>query len=141
MEFANTITIERPVQDVFEFLADFDNVPKWNYAIVETRKTSAGPVRVGATYRQIRSIPSRSEEKFEVTEFEPDGRLAIRGTLGPFEGTLTYELHPAGGGTRLIKSAHLQASGLGRLVAPIALGRIRKAVAANLEKLKELMES
>jgi len=36
MDFANTVTIERPEQEVFAFLADFENVPKWNYAIVET---------------------------------------------------------------------------------------------------------
>ena len=101
MEFANTVTIERPAQDVFAFLADFENVPTWNYAIVETRKTSQGPVGVGATYRQIRSVPARSEEEFEVTDFEPDTRLAIRGNLGPLEGTITYELEPAGAGTRL----------------------------------------
>lgn len=29
MEFANTVTIERPAQDVFDFLAAFENVPKW----------------------------------------------------------------------------------------------------------------
>src|SRR5437867_761820 len=31
MEFANTVTIERSAQDVFQFLADFQNIPKWNY--------------------------------------------------------------------------------------------------------------
>ncbi len=141
MEFANTVTIERPVDDVFQFLADFENVPKWNYAIVETRKTSPGPVGVGVTYRQLRSVPSTSEERFEVTAFEPDRRLAIRGDLGPLQGTLTYELEPAGNGTRLTNTADLQARGLARLAAPLAIGRIRDAVAANLEKLKELLES
>lgn len=65
MEFANTIEIDRPAHDVFRFLADFQNVPRWNYATVETRKTSPGPVGVGATYRQLRSVPTRSEE-FEI---------------------------------------------------------------------------
>jgi hypothetical protein len=45
--FQNTLTIQRPVGDVFAFLADFDNIPIWNYAILETRKTSPGPVGVG----------------------------------------------------------------------------------------------
>lgn len=58
--------IDRSAHDVFEFLANFENAPKWNYAIVETRKTSVGPVGVGTTYRQIRSIPSRSEETEEL---------------------------------------------------------------------------
>jgi len=42
--FENTVTIQRPAEEVFAFLADFENIPKWNYAIDETHKTSAGPV-------------------------------------------------------------------------------------------------
>ncbi|HLM22686.1 MAG TPA: hypothetical protein VK390_14325 [Propionibacteriaceae bacterium] len=35
------------IEDVFAFIADLENVPTWNYAIVETKKTSPGPVGVG----------------------------------------------------------------------------------------------
>jgi len=41
--FQNTVTIRRAIDDVFAFLADFENVPAWNSAIVETKKTSPGP--------------------------------------------------------------------------------------------------
>ena len=82
--FKNTVTIDRPTEEVFAFLADFENVPRWNYAIDATRKATPGPVAVGTTYRQTRSIPSRSEEGFEVTAFEMDKRLAVRGQIGPF---------------------------------------------------------
>jgi len=52
--FQNTLTIQRPVDDVFAFLADFENIPAWNYAILETRKVSPGPVAANLdTLRQI----------------------------------------------------------------------------------------
>jgi carbon monoxide dehydrogenase subunit G len=140
MEFSNTITIERSRHDVFEFLSDLENIPKWNYAIVETRKTSDGPVRVGTTYRQVRSLPSRSEETLQVTELEPDRRFSVHGVLGPFEGTLSYEFEEIGGSTRLTNGADLEAHGIKRLAAPIVSGRVRDAVAANLETLKRLLE-
>jgi hypothetical protein len=82
--FENTVMIRQPAEEVFAFLADFENVPRWNYAIEKTRKASPGPVGVGTTYRQTRSIPGRSEEGFEVTVFEPGQRLAVRGQIGPF---------------------------------------------------------
>jgi uncharacterized protein YndB with AHSA1/START domain len=41
--FENTVLIARPIEDVFGFLSDLENIPKWNYAIVETRKISEGP--------------------------------------------------------------------------------------------------
>lgn len=140
MHFANSVTVQRSPHDVFEYLANFENVPEWNYAIVDTRKTSDGPVGVGTTYRQTRSLPSPSDEAFRVTEFEPDRRVAIHGDLGPFEGTLTYELERVADGTKITNSADLQAHGLLKVAAPLASGRVGDAVAANLQKLKEILE-
>jgi len=140
MEFTNVIIIERMPPDVFEFVSNLENFPKWNYAIVETRKTSEGPLTVGTTYRQVRSLPKRSEETLEVTELDPDRRFAVQGGLGPFEGTLTYEFEEIGGGTRLTNNVDLEARGIARLAVPIASGRVRGAVAENLEALKRLLE-
>jgi hypothetical protein len=50
VQFVNEIDIERPMEEVFSYLADFENTPALNYAIVETFKTSAGPVGVATTY-------------------------------------------------------------------------------------------
>lgn len=141
MEFTNEISIRRPVRDVFEYLANFENVPKWNYAIEETRKASPGPVDVGTTYAQIRSIPQRSEEGFEVIMYEPEKRLAIRGDVGPFHGVIEYELEAVTDGSKIINRVEVEATGLARVVAPLAGGRVRQAVAANLAKLKELLET
>jgi carbon monoxide dehydrogenase subunit G len=139
--FENTVTIRRPVQDVFTFLADFENVPKWNHAIVETTKVSPGPVGVGTTYRQTRSAPSSSEEAFEVTVYEPTSRLDVRGGLGPFTARVSYLLEPTGSGTRLTNAVDFESSGLLTLVAPLATSRIKHAVAANLDTLKQLLEA
>jgi uncharacterized protein YndB with AHSA1/START domain len=139
--FENTVTIRRAVEDVFAFLADFENIPTWNYAIVETKKTSPGPVGVGTTYRQLRSVPSRSEEGFQVTAFEPSSRLEVHGDIGPFTATISYLLAPTDHGTRLTNVVDLEsASGVLRLVAPLAASRVKTAVAANLDTLKQLLE-
>jgi uncharacterized protein YndB with AHSA1/START domain len=140
--FENTVTIRKAVEDVFAFLADFENIPTWNSAIVETKKTSPGPVGVGTTYRQLRSIPSRSEEGFEVTAFEPTSRLEIHGDVGPFTATIGYLLAPTADGTRLTNVVDLEpASGASRLLAPLAASRVKTAVAANLDTLKQLLET
>ena len=59
--FENTVTIRRPVEDVFAFLADFENVPTWNYAIVETTKVS--PARWGLEPPTGRPVQHRAEAK------------------------------------------------------------------------------
>lgn len=141
MDFTNDVSINRSVSEVFAYLSDFENVPKWNYAITRTQKTSEGPVGVGTTYAQSRSIPRPSEEAFEVITYELGRRLAIRGDIGPFHGVIEYELEPVEGGTRVVNRVALEARGIARLAAPLAAGSVRDAVAANLGKLKELLET
>ena len=138
--FENTVMIGRPLEEVFGFLSDFENLPRWNYAIVETHKVSAGPVGVGTIYQQVRSVPSRSEERFEVTAYNPPHRLEIRGQLGPFPSRLSYALAATPEGTRVTNSVELELRGPGRLLRRVAVPRVRDAVAANLRKLKELLE-
>jgi hypothetical protein len=140
VNFTNTTVINRPPAEVFSFLADFENVPLWNYAISETRKISGGPVGVGSRYRQTRTLPARSEETFEVTEFEPDHKLAIRGPLGPFQADVSYLLTAAGDGTSVSNTMDLRPTGVSRLVAPLAGSRVRSAVATHLDSLKQLLE-
>jgi carbon monoxide dehydrogenase subunit G len=135
--FENTVVIRRPIEEVFGFLAQFENVPKWNYAIVETRKISEGPVGVGTTYHQVRSVPSRSEERLEITTYSPPRQLEIRGQLGPFASRLVYPLDATGEGTRVTNTVELELGGPGRLLGRVAVPRVREAVAANLRKLKE----
>ena len=140
--FENTITIHRPSEEVFAFLADFENVPKWNYAIEKTRKTSPGPVGVGSAYRQTRSVPRKGEEGFEVTVFEPGKRLAVRGQIGPFRARIGYLLEAAPGGTRLTNDVALDPSpGILGLAARLSIPRVKAAVAENLSKLKEILEA
>jgi len=129
MQFSNTITIDCPVGEVFAYLAHFENLPRWNHAISETRKTSLGPVGVGARYEQTRAIPTRSVETFEVTAFEP------------VPGRFTYELESMGNLTKLVNIVDLEPSGLVSIVAPLMTSRIKAAVAANLDQLKLILES
>jgi hypothetical protein len=138
--FENTVMIRRPIADVFAFLADFENIPRWNYAIVEAHKVSQGPIGVGTIYQQVRSVPSRSEERFEVTAHNPPRQLEIQGQLGPFPSRLSYALDAIAEGTRVANAVELELRGPGRLFGRVAVPRVRDAVADNLQKLKELLE-
>ena len=86
--FENTVTIHRSAEEVLAFLADFENIPTWNYAIEDTSKASAGPVGVGTRYRQTRTIPGRSTRNSRSPSSSPASRLAIHGQIGPFQATI-----------------------------------------------------
>jgi hypothetical protein len=139
--FQNTVTIARPTNEVFAFLADFGNIPAWNYAIARTVQTSPGQAGVGATYRQTRTIPRSSEESFEIIDFAPPSRLAIDGQIGPFHTTSSYLLEPTADGTRLINKVELEpSSALLRPLGPLVVPAVKAAVARNLGTLKQLLE-
>lgn len=141
MRFSNTIEIQRPPDEVFDYLATPENIPHWNYAISTSERSPAGPIRVGTRIRQRRTIPRPGEEQLAVTELVPGDRLVLVGDLGPFHGTISYTLEPTPQGTRLVNVAELEASGPLRLAAPLVAGRVRAAVADNLAKLKGILES
>lgn len=99
--FENVVMIGRLRDEVFAFLADLENVPRWNPAIEGTMKTTYVPVRVGTTYRQVRSAPKKSKESFEITAFDPPRRLVIEGDIGPFQARIGYALETVPEATRL----------------------------------------
>jgi hypothetical protein len=141
MRFSNTVTINRQPVEVFAFLSHFENLPLWNYAIDHTQRSGPGPVGVGSRYVQSRSIPRPAVETFEVTEFEPNHRLAIHGTLGPFRADSSYQLDAVGDVTVLTNIMDLEPSGVLGVLASLAGRNVQTAVAANLGALKSLLEA
>jgi carbon monoxide dehydrogenase subunit G len=137
LRFANTINVERSITEVFNFLSDFENIPKWNYYVLEVTKISEGPIGIGTIYHQVRKT---DEQDFRITSFEPNQTLVIK-TLPrsspDFE--MRFNLHREGDTTRIQDEWELE-TGLPALVERLAAGNIKAAVAENLTKLKELLE-
>ena len=137
----NVIRIERPREEVFAFLSDLENLPRWDPAIEVTWKTSPSSVGVGTTYRQIRSAPEKREEVLEVTAFDPPRRLIVDGEIGPFRARIGFALEVAAEATRLTNWVELEPpSIISRVVVPLAASQIKAAIASNLERLKRILE-
>ena len=139
--FQNTVTIARPANEVFAFLADFGNIPAWNYAIARTVQTSPGqPGWVPPTGRPAPS-PAAARKHSRSPNSRHRAGSAIKGQIGPFNATSSYLLEPAAGGTRLTNDVELEpSSALLRPFGPLAVPRVKAAVARNLGTLKQLLE-
>ncbi len=142
ISITNSVEIERPVDDVFQYVADLENAPSWNEAIAKTTNITAGPVRVGTKYRQYRDSPKPVAEVLEVITFRPNERLEVVGRLADNPAHVTYLFEETEAGTRLINDIELEPEGvLLRLVTPLLTTRIKGAVADNLEELKNILET
>jgi uncharacterized membrane protein len=137
MRFQNVVEIEAPINDVFEFVADMRNMPKWNYFVTRVNQENGDGPELGARYYQTRKTDS---QRYEIIHFEPGISLTIKtipGASPMFERHLRFEA--VAKGTRLIDEMSLP-TGYPRLLEGFFVGRIRRAVAENLGKLKELLE-
>jgi uncharacterized membrane protein len=137
LEFENTVRVSRPVDEVFAFLSDFENIPKWNYYVLEVRQLSDSPIGIGTIYHQVRKS---DEQDFRITEFQANHRVAVK-TLPrsspSFERRFT--LYEEGDTTRIRDEWKLD-TGRPAVLEKLAGGRVKSAVAENLAKLKELLE-
>lgn len=142
MEFENTITINKPRNVVFAYLARLEHVPEWNYAIRRTTQLTPGPVQIGTKYTQERTLPYVMIENLEITDFKPAVLLQISGRFGPFPfGVSTYQLDIAEDGVLLRNHVRIETKGPLALIARLKKPAIKSAVAQNLGVLKEILES
>jgi uncharacterized protein YndB with AHSA1/START domain len=138
---SDTITINRPIEEVFAYVTDTSNDPAWHTDVLEARKTSEGPIGMGTRWH-TRFKPSMgvSEGDTEVVAFDPNRMEVLRGELGPMQPTLTYLFEPADGGTRFTRRVQIKVSGMARLMEPLMWLMVPKRNAGFVVNLKRVLE-
>src|SRR5213082_921757 len=93
-----SVQINRPVEEVFAFVADPANFPRWAGALVkESRQTSPGPIEVGTTFTQANMLMGRRfVSEMRVITYEPPHRFEYVTTSGPIRFAGHYTFAPAG---------------------------------------------
>jgi uncharacterized protein YndB with AHSA1/START domain len=136
-----TIHLNRPVEQVFAFLADTGKVSTWQSNLIELEPLTEGPLRLGSRFREIRRLGRRdSEIQGQVTAFEPNKRLETKTTTKP-EVTVSYAFEPENGGTRLRYRFILLSTGIMRLLEPLIARSIKKESESDFETLKRILEN
>ncbi len=138
----NTITIRRPIEDVFAVLTNVENTGKWFPGNVEEHWTSPPPHGVGSTRHAVVTMFGRRTENDAVaTEYQPPHRAAMQGTSPNAPILVTLDFAPDGDGTRVDVTSEITLRGAMRVVGPLVAALYGRAWARGLVKLKQLMES
>jgi uncharacterized protein YndB with AHSA1/START domain len=138
--FEHTVEIERPVEDVFAFLTEPGNLPRWQPSLLQLRPHGRGPLRPGLEVTEVRRFLGRvMETTWVCTEHRPCRRSVIENDDGPVRFRGTFELEPAGAGTRFTWTVETGGAAA-RLVGPLAACTTRQELAANTSRLKQLLE-
>lgn len=138
--YEHTVEIDRPREDVFAFITEPANYPRWQPSLVEISPHSPGPLRVGSEATERRRLFGREvETTWTCVEDEPVSRSAIESDEAavPFRGT--FVLEPLGGATRLTWTVQTRGAA-SRLGGPLVGRATRRELEANARRLKEILE-
>lgn len=84
IQFEHSIEINRPVQEVFQFLANPRDFPKWQTEVVQSTLTSPGPIGLGTTFDEaVKIMGWKVHTTFEITQYDLDKKVCIRATSRP----------------------------------------------------------
>ena len=126
IKIERTITIHRPIDEVFAYLCDVAHGPLYITGQREAHKTSAGEMAVGTTFTTTGKFLRRTATN-EVTEYEPNRRFAWKATSGA-PVTTTWGFEPSGPSTRVTFTRVEDATGLLRLAQPVLEGHSEELV-------------
>jgi uncharacterized protein YndB with AHSA1/START domain len=138
-----SVTINRPVEEVFAYVVDPANDPKWRFDILESTQVTPGPTQVGSRIRWVVKFMGRRETDVEVTGFEPSrleeiqSRSAMPMGLQP---KITYLFEPADGGTRFTRRVQMEAKGMFRIMEGLMGAMGRRYNTRHLRDLKEVLD-
>ena len=137
--FENMVLMRDPSR-TFGFLSDLENVPSGTTRSSRPARSLRGRSAWGPPTSRSARFRLGAKNAWRSPPIALPGRLDVRGQLGPFRSRLFYALDTSPEGTRVTNTVEVELRGPGRLLGRLAVPRVREAVAANLRKLKELLE-
>ena len=140
-----SVTINRPVGDVFAFVADGEQSARWRPGVIDiTRAGGASTGGVGTRYLQGVKGPMgrRISADYEITVYEPDRRIEFKTVAGPARPHGSYEFASTDdGGTKLTFALDATLSGIRGMFMGGAVQRTMDDEVKTLDNLKRVLES
>ena len=144
MRVAETFSVARPPEVVFDYVSDPSKLVDWQTAHISAEQLTDGPPGLGTRVRERTKPPGGKEfeQMVEYAEFDRPRRLRVHVVEGPYpiDGTWTFE--PEGErGTRVRFTAEGQVGGTPRAFEPILKRLIARQFAGYHRNLRRNLES
>ncbi|MFZ0370063.1 MAG: SRPBCC family protein [Halobacillus sp.] len=138
-----SITIKKPVNEVFEAATDFKNSPEIMDAVIKVELLSEGPVRKGYQFKETREIRGRKASSvIEVTKFLKNQRYSVQSVQNGLDLRYHYTFSEVSDGTKVEFRGELYTEGLrNKLTRPLIERIIRKEDQDHLVHLKNYIET
>jgi len=139
-DLESSIWIARPPQEIWNYLVDVSNDEHWRDGVTDAQWDSGPPHGVGSTGLHVGE--DTDVMTWRVTEWEEARIMSWDVTGGRFAGGHAgYRLAPEDAGSRMTLHIRVKRSALMRILLLIMKRRFGRQLAADLEKLKAIMEA
>ena len=143
--FSVNVFINRSQQDVFDFLSDPANLPKWNSKFESAEWTSSDSPGIGSTYRvSVNLFGSRKQGLFEIVEWDcPDCfSYKMNARAFPIERMKsTITLRPKNDGTQVTFESRFELVGVLKFAEGFFAKMGEKQDGKNFDVAKRLLEA
>lgn len=127
MRIGKRTEIARPIDEVFDYVADTRNETKWHPRVRSIEKTSEGPIDVGTTFRGDEyERPTHLRFTGGNAQVSIEAMIDFREDDGQTHGTFNLDLRP---------------NGFFRLIMPLMAPMIRRRYAQAVPALKRALET
>ena len=143
--FVATTTVNRPIDQVFAFLADGENDKRFSPRVQEIRKTTDGPPGAGSVFEStVKDAGMTTTREFKLTEFDQPRRIRwtelSKNSVTVPEGG--YDLEPEGDAvTKVTLYNNFEGHGFGKVIVGLAARAARKDADALAQRIKQAIES
>ena len=133
--------IDKPVKDVFAFVANPNNMPKWNSAVASLEQITPGAVGVGTKFKSVAEMMGRRiEGEMQVIAYEPDTQCGFQVNAGPMQVNMNLTFKTVGTGTKISLNAQGNPAGFFKIAEGMMAGRVKTMMEENLARLKSVLE-
>jgi carbon monoxide dehydrogenase subunit G len=143
--FTLSVFIDRPQEDVFDFLSNPANLSKWDSDFESAEWTSSDVPGIGSTYRASgRRLGANKDGWFEIIQWDKPNRYSykVKERMFLFERAETaITLKPKNDGTEAIYETQFEVVGRLKFAGGIVARMGKKRVEGNLDTAKRLLEA
>jgi uncharacterized protein YndB with AHSA1/START domain len=143
MDVVAEVEIDRPAQEVFDYLADGEKMPRWMKEFTAVEKVGDQPIGQGTEFRY--HDKRGTDSTYTLSEYQPPARLAWHGAAVKMPGgSVTpdgyYDIHEHDGHTHV--EMHMQPTlhGFAKLMAPMMAMGMRRTSKQYVQLLKSDLE-
>jgi len=136
------VVVARAPEDVFAFVADQTNTPRWQSGLIEVRRLTPGPIGIGTEHAFVRRVAGRRvEARNRYVRYEPSRLVAFEVSDGGIAGHVEYRFEPHPTGTMVTCVMEFATRGPGRIAEPLLRRAIEREARRDDRKLAALLEA